>query len=232
MIDEEKVFAWLDGELGPEEASAVEAQVAVDEHLGALAAGHRRLQLRLAAAFDTVADLPIPEALRRAASREGEVVPLPTRTRTKGAWGVPQWAAMAATVAVGIFAGNMMAPRPTGPVTADGGKLYAAAALDRALDTQLASVPVGGPARVGLTFRDRGGAICRSFTERSDSGVACVDGDRWQIRGLFASGKQQQSDYRMAGGGDPNLMALVDSMIAGDPLDAAHEREARDRGWK
>jgi hypothetical protein len=231
MIDEAKLFAWLDGELGPDEAAEVETRVAADARLSALAAQHRQMQTRLSAAFDSVANLPVPHALRRAVTGEGEVVRL-RNTRGRGAWGVPQWAAMAATLAVGIFAGNLMTPRATGPVAADGGKLYAAAALDHALDTQLASAPAGGAVRVGLTFRDRAGTICRSFTEQSDSGVACLDGNRWQVRGLFASTKPQQSDYRMAAGPDPRLMALVDSMIAGEPLDAAQERAARDRGWK
>jgi hypothetical protein len=36
----------------------------------------------------------------------------------------------------------------------------------------------------------------------------------------------------MAAGMDPNLAALVDSTMAGEPFDAAHERQAKDRGWK
>jgi hypothetical protein len=36
----------------------------------------------------------------------------------------------------------------------------------------------------------------------------------------------------MAGGMDPNLAALVDSTIAGEPLDAAAERAAKKEGWR
>jgi len=229
MIDDEKLFAWLDGELEPDEAAEVEAAVAADDRLGALAQQHRRMQLQLSAAFDSVAELPMPDGLRKAAAPGVEIHHFP---RARRLWGVPQWAAMAATLAVGVMAGSLIAPRSTAPVAADSGKLYAAADLDRALDTQLASAPAGDRIRVGLTFRDRRGAICRSFTGPGESGVACADGERWQVRGLFAPASGQQSEYRMAAGPDPNLMALVDSMIAGEPLDAAAERTARDRGWK
>jgi len=36
----------------------------------------------------------------------------------------------------------------------------------------------------------------------------------------------------MAAGMDPNLAALVDSTIAGEPLDATAEKAARDKGWR
>jgi hypothetical protein len=117
------------------------------------------------------------------------------------------------------------------PVAVDGSKLYAAASLDQALDTQLASAPTGD-VRIGLTFRDRSGAICRSFTDAAAAGLACRTGDRWQLRGLFAAPEGQSGDYRMAAGMDPNLAALVDSTIAGAAFDEAQEKAAKAKGWK
>jgi hypothetical protein len=139
---------------------------------------------------------------------------------------------MAATLAIGVFAGTMMSPGSSGPVEVRGGKLYAAASLNRALDTELASAPANGTVRVGLTFRNGSGALCRTFTDRQSSGLACRDGMRWQLRGLFAAPEGQGGAYRMAAGMDPNLAALVDSTMAGDPLDAAQEKAAKAKGWK
>jgi hypothetical protein len=31
---------------------------------------------------------------------------------------------------------------------------------------------------------------------------------------------------------DPNLASMIDSAMAGEPLDAAGERAARDSGWR
>ena len=120
----------------------------------------------------------------------------------------------------------------SGPVEVQGGRLYAAAALNHALDTELASTPANSAVRIGLTFRDQNGAICRTFSDPQSSGLACRDGSRWQLRGLFAAPEGQSGAYRMAGGMDPNLAALVDSSMAGEPFDAAHEKTARDGGWK
>jgi hypothetical protein len=138
---------------------------------------------------------------------------------------------MAATLAVGILVGTMVPQGASGPVEVQGGKIYAAAALNQALDTQLASAPAGD-VRVGMTFRGGGGEICRSFTAQASSGLACRSGGRWQLKGLFAAPEGQGSDYRMAAGMDPNLAALVDSTMAGEPFDAAQENAALKRGWR
>jgi hypothetical protein len=112
------------------------------------------------------------------------------------------------------------------------GALYASASLDQALSSRLASAPASGPVRIGLTYRDQSGAICRTFTEAKSSGLACRNGDRWQLRGLFPAPERQADTYRMAAGMDPNLAALVDSTIAGEPFDAAQEKTALQKGWK
>jgi hypothetical protein len=36
----------------------------------------------------------------------------------------------------------------------------------------------------------------------------------------------------MADGMDPNLAALVDSTMSGEPFDAAQEKTARGKGWR
>ena len=81
-----------------------------------------------------------------------------------------------------------------------------------------------------MTFRDRGGAICRSFSGAAGSGLACRKGDDWRIDGLF--GSAQQGDYRMAAGEDPRLAALIDERISGEPFDAAREKAALENGWR
>lgn len=230
-MTDEKFFAWLDGELPPEEALRVEREVASSPELTRAAEQHRALQARLKGAFDPIAEAPLPERLRPTANVIDFVAA--KRARSQRHWGsAVQWAAIAATLAIGVFAGTMLTPGSSGPVEVRGGKLYAAASLDRALDTELASAPANGPVRVGLTFRDQSGALCRTFTDPRSSGLACRSGSRWQLRGLFAAPEGQGGSYRMAAGMDPNLAALVGSTMSGTPLDAVQEKAARNDGWK
>jgi hypothetical protein len=232
---DEKFFAWLDGELPPEEAARVEAEVAANPELTRLAEQHRAMQARLKGAFDPIVDAPVPERLRQAIRpTTTDVIDFAAAKRARDTrnWGsLPQWAAMAATLAIGVFVGTMVPHRGSAPVEVQGGKLYAASALNGALDKQLASTPADD-VRIGMTFRDQSGAVCRTFTQAQSSGLACRDDGRWQLRGLFAAPEGQGGSYRMAAGMDPNLATLVDSTIAGEPFDAAAEKQAKDRGWK
>lgn len=237
-VDERKLFAWLDGELDAAEAAKVEAEVAADPQLARIADQHRALGARLRATFGTVAEAPVPERLTEAVNPErATIIDFGARRTARGERAsrlpLPQWAAMAATLALGIGLGTMVGgERSKSPVEIRDAKMVAAAALDDALDRQLASADPAGDVRVGLTFRDQSGTICRSFTDERSSGLACRDGGDWQVRGLFAAPEGQSGDYRMAAGSDPNLAALIDSTIQGEPFDAGQEKAARDRGWR
>jgi hypothetical protein len=231
MIDDEKFFAWLDGELGPVEAAEVEAKVASDPQLQRLAQQHRALGRQLAGAFAPIAEAPVPERLEAAVRPSAQLLDFAEAKRRRTLPPVAQFAAMAATLAIGLFIGMRIPESASGPVEVQGGKLYAAGALSGALDTRLASAPFGD-VRIGLTFRNQAGEICRSFTQPASSGLACRENGRWQVRGMFAAPEGQGTDYRMAAGMDPNLAALVDSTMAGEPFGAAQERAARQRGWK
>lgn len=228
---DEKFFAWLDGELSGDEAADMAARVAANPELSRLADEHRAMQARLKRAFDTVAEAPVPDHLRAALRPSAEVIDFGATQRRPRWQPLPHWAAMAATLAIGVLLGTMIQWQGNAPVELRGGQIFAAAALDRALDTQLASTPQGNT-RIGLTFRDQAGAICRSFTEPHASGLACRTDRGWELRGLFAPAEGQGAAYRMAAGMDPNLAALVDSTMAGAPFDAAQEKAAKEHGWR
>ena len=231
MNDNEKFFAWLDGELAPAEAAEMEARVAADPTLSRLAEQHRALGSQLKGAFDPITKMPVPERLQGALRPSAQVIDLVAARRMRSMPALAQWAAMAATLAVGILVGTRVAPGTDAPVQMQGSKLYAAAALNHALDTELASAPAG-EVRIGITYRDSAGQICRTFVAPAGSGLACRSGSRWQMKGLFAAPEGQRGDYRMAAGMDPNLAALVDSTIAGEALDEAGEKAARDKAWR
>lgn len=232
MTQDEEFFAWLDGELEGEQAARVAARVAETPELAARAEQHRRLTADIRGAFAPVLEANVPPP-----RFEAEVVDFGARARERDArrswFGAPQWAAMAATLALGLVVGNTLADnRSVSPITAEGGQLIAAASLDEALDTRLASAPADTGARIGLSYRDSSGKVCRSFVDGAASGVACREGEEWRIRGLFQSAEGQSSEYRMAAGQDPRLAELVSSTIAGEPFDAEQEKAAQANGWR
>jgi hypothetical protein len=237
MVEDEKFFAWLDGELPADEAARVEAEVAADPRLSLLADEHRKMTAGLRGAFAEVDAQPVPERLARSLSQErGTVVDL-AEARERLAYRKPpslwvQMGALAATLAIGIVTGNLLTGGVSSPIGAEGGRLVASAELEDALYARLASTPVGSGPRIGLTFRDKSGTICRTFEEQATSGLACREGGDWRIRSLFQSPDGQASDYRMASGQDPQLMEAVEASIEGEPFDAEQERKAMEQGWR
>jgi hypothetical protein len=230
MNEDEEFFAWLDGELEGEAANRVAARVAASPELAAQAEQHRKLAARLRAAFTPVIEgSPSPPHLGQA-----EIVDFGARAaeRRRSRFAMPQWAAMAATLVLGLVAGMMIGDAGGSPVAVENGRLVAAASLDQALDARLASAPATTGPRIGLSFRDASGRICRSFSDAAASGLACREGEQWRIRGLFQGAEGQASDYRMAAGEDPRLAALIDETIAGEPFNAPQEKTARDKGWR
>ncbi len=234
-MNDEQFFAWLDSELDGAEAAAVAAEVAADPDLQRKAAAHRGLSAQLRGAFAPIASAPIPGAILESTGHATIVDLTAARERKAARFRLPamaQWAAMAATLVLGLVTGSMLDGGSPTPVRSESGYLLASAGLQDALDTRLASAPTATGPRIGLTFRDQAGSICRSFSDGPAQGLACRAGSDWQIRGLFKGANGPTGEYRMAAGADPALAALIDSTMSGEPFDADAERKARKVGWR
>jgi hypothetical protein len=219
------IAAYVDGELDADARARFEAELTHDPSLAAEVAAQRRLRDRLAAAYDPVLAEPVPLNLKLAAQAAND--------RPARRFGLPQWAAVAASLVVGVLVGRVALPQhPQGPLTAEGGALAARGELAQALDRRLAAE--AGPIRVGLSFQANDGRYCRTFQSAPDrlAGLACRDAARWQVRTVTAWAPAA-TDYRTAGAETPpEILAAIDALIAGEPLDAAAEEAARQRGWK
>lgn len=226
-FDPEIVMAYVDGELDLVTAKRIEKAMESDPLLAARVEAERRLREKLSARFDPVADEAVPERLT--AMLANVDTSLASRREEKARrFGPIQWAAMAASLAIGLFAGQ--ANWGGGQVGSNGGTLVAQAGLKAVLDAQLASAQApDAPIRIGLTFKDKAGAVCRTFEGEDLAGIACREDGDWQLR-QTVSGEGQSNDYRQAGSGA--IVQAAEAMIADEPFDAADERNARDSGWK
>lgn len=234
MTDDEEFFAWLDGELEGEAAGRVAARVAASPELTGRAEQHRKMVANLRQAFQPVADTAVDPPSFGSSATIDFGARATERDRRRGWFAVPQWAAVAASLAIGLVVGTQIngERHADAPVAVEGGQLVAAAALDQALDTRLASAPAPDGTRIGLTFRDASGRICRSFADAAASGLACREGEQWRVRGIFQPAEGQSGPYRMAAGDDPRLSAMIDETISGEPFGAAQEKAALERGWR
>lgn len=253
-ITDELLMAYADGELDAAASAEVEAAIAADPALAQTVARHRALRRQLREAFAPALDEPVPEhlmALVRApaatsaaatgatpaatsgAAPVADVVPLRPRRR----WALPEWAGMAAALALGVALSQaFLAPSPADLRTVAGGALRADGALAQALDRQLAAdnTPAGRIA-LGLSFRDGSGAYCRSFVLRDDrplAGLACRADDGWHVP-ITSEAEADTGELRRAAASlPPAVLLAVETRLAGDTLDAEAERRARDAGWR
>jgi hypothetical protein len=249
-FSEETLIAYADNELDSQTRSAVEAAMAKDPEIARRIAQHQALRGRLKATFDKVLEERPPQRLIDAARgvpairREGNVIPLRRKQPPRRAW--PQWATLAATLVIGVVIGQALLRMPvTGvPVISRNGQVLASGALAQALSEQLASTQTpDSPVKIGVSFKSKAGAYCRSFTLRDPgtlAGLACRDHDDWRVQTLAQSAQPPAETnsangsrgYRQAGSEMPrSILQAVDDNIAGEPLDAHAEAAARDQHW-
>jgi len=230
-IDPETLMAYADGELDPIAEKRVEAAIAADPALAGQVAQHRKLAASLRAAFDPVAAAPVPSAVEAMLRDSAKIVPLAPKPARRER---PLWmGAVAASLVAGLFAGPLVFQRDPGGVAMRDGTAIASGDVAKALGTQLASAQAGdAPVRVGVTFRDNARRYCRTFESGATGGIACAQGKDWRIERLYGGVAQPGGAYRQAGSPTAAMMADAQAMMAGDPLDAAAEKAARDGGWR
>jgi hypothetical protein len=228
FVSDEELIAWIDGELSAEAAARLVEAIERDPALAARAAAHRRLAERMTAAFSPIADEPVALPRRETAPVISLAEVRAARAeaaRTPRRWAVP--GAIAASLMVGVLAGQQT--MMVASVDDRSGALALATPVARALDRQLSGE--AGPIRVALSFRGKDGGYCRSFSGQHIDGVACRSGGGWELRYAAPASHAAGTGYRMAGD-DVAKAAVVEQLIAGDPLDADAERKARAADWK
>jgi hypothetical protein len=225
-IDAATRMAYVDGELDEIARRRVERAMAKNPALAEAVARDQALRETLRARFAPYVEAPVPDRLRSLLDVEVEPITAATRRQRIRPRLWIEGAAIAATLVLGIAVGRQL---DVGPVASRHGALIARGHLSAALDTQLASTqPNDAPVRIGLTFRARDGAICRTFSGQQLQGIACRDGPSWNL--VRTAAGERSGVYRQAASGA--LVTDAQAMMAGTPFTAAEEEAAKDRGWK
>ncbi|CAD7335470.1 anti-sigma factor [Sphingomonadales bacterium 56] len=228
-IDEAMLIAWVDGELDEVSRRRVDRAIAEDPALAQRLETHRRLRERLSGHYAPVEAEPVPPGMRALLEESGKIIPIghSSAPRQRKLW---IGGAIAASLVLGLGIGRM-SHGPTGPVGLSNGVMMAKGDLASALETQLASAQQDAPIRIGLSFKRRGGGWCRSFEGSIMSGVACREGDGWQVEQLVPAGSRS-TEYRQASSTDERVTSTIDALMEGAPADAAQEAAARASGWR
>jgi len=255
-ITDEQLMAYADGELDAPMREVVEAALAADPDLVARLAEHEALRASVRRAFASELDEPVPARLREALKPEprapAPVVSLASHRQAAAArsreaanepgWSAwTRWGAWAASVAAAVFIGHAYWPgggasSPEGFALQGDGRLLARGEVETALNTQTAGAkPLGASVAVPLSFVDRSGRYCRSFTTAAHAGLACREEQDWAVQMLVqaAPSNGASEGARQAATALPStLLAEIDQRIEGPALDANAEQQALQRGWR
>jgi negative regulator of sigma E activity len=245
-FDDETLGAYVDGELDQITVAEIEAAATTDAVLAARIDKARRLKALLGGAFASVTAEPTSERFMRVVAGEpsptsAEIIRFQGKPQTKVKATKPQPAkpvsrqagsgaglwTMAACLAAGVILG-VIAPWKTPSETT----LSPNRAVTVALNRQ-ASGPSAGSVRIGLSFKAKDGAYCRTFQAGATAGLACREGQAWAVRAAAPAAVVADTAYRTASSETPPaVLDAVDAMIQGAPLDAQAEAKARKAGWK
>lgn len=229
--DRSTIAAYIDGELNLVIAKRIENAISTDPELAKAIEHERALRARLVRHFDPVLDEQMPDRLTALLS--SNVESLNDRKSARLArWLRPstvQWAAMVASLVVGVMIGSTALNRDTGYVRDLGGQIVASGELADALNTQLASTQGSKSViRIGTSFASKEGGYCRTFESAALDGIACTNGNDWKLRQTVTG--DAASEYRQASAGA--LAQAAAAMMSDEPLDAAGEAAALKKGWR
>ena len=246
---DDTLMAFADGELDTAQRADIERELAVDAALRERVAALAMQRDRVAAAFAPVLDEPVPDRLagllRPSSATPPAGAPVVNLAERRAArepnarlpsWA--QWGGLAASVLMGVLLGMQFKPHGAdAAIELRDGQWVAGGAIEQALTSQLASQPLAGaPVAVQLSFVDKGGSYCRTFSTAEMAGLACKQGERWAVQSLATAATPAPapaSAVRQAASAlPPAVLSAVDQRIVGDALDASRERQARDSGWR
>lgn len=242
-FSDEMLMAYADGELDLVARAEIEAAMAKDPEIARVVGRHRALAARAQSAYQGVLEEPVPAKLASLAAQPvtAPVVDLASRRAAevaaqaqKSQWRLPQWSALAASVALGVMVGLLLTRGEQPPYQETAGGLVASGELDEALTRQLAGSLGTGKSRVGISFRHHDGAYCRTFQLQDAAplaGLACRRGDAWKLE-VLAAAELHQGELQPAAAMPMAVLQAVDAAIEGEPFDAAAETAARDSGWQ
>jgi hypothetical protein len=244
--DDEALSALLDDALSPDDAIELRQRLDREPALRTRLAALEQANTAVHKAYVDVVNEPLPasvlDALALPGERDNVVTFRPRRPLLMTL--LPLASAAAIALVIGLAVGVQVGPGNvlSGPaglvaeagVVAPGTPLFAA--LDSLPSAATQAVGAGVVATPRLTFGANDGGYCRLVDLASERGrteaLACRRDGEWLLETVvFVDRAPRDGVYRPASGPSPVVEAAVDSLIEGEPLDAAAERELIGRGW-
>ncbi len=249
--NDEKLGAYMDGELSPGEAAELEQHLASDKALRARLDALRAADGATRKLYASLDAEPVPQAvlqmLQGDAAKPDNVVPF-LKLGAGRVFRAPVAIAASVALVVGLLVINLSRDA-SGPLNSGITSLEAVSAttidVDTALHRMLENAASGDAIDLGsgetgeaiLSFADVAGRFCRqlviSGTDRDAHAVACRNGTAWHVEALAYTASLPEGQFRTASEPTPvDITTAVDALIGtADPLDREQETRVISNGW-
>jgi hypothetical protein len=231
-LNREILDRFVDGELSPKEMAEIAEALVCHPDLSAYVAEQERLRSLMRARYRDLDETMPPRLIHATLT-----APVSRRWRLRQFLSrrflIWQFLQAGAMLAAGLALGVVLKP-PSDFTVLQSGAVMASGALGHVLDTQLAAAVVDSGPAIGISFRDKAGEDCRTFSNGESVGLACHRGSAWAVDTLIRrNAEDTRATYHMAATDMPDaLRRIVEGRITGAPFDAMRETRARSDGWR
>lgn len=227
---EDDMMAYVDGELSPTKLQTFEARLARDPLLRRAVEQERLLRRKFAETYDAALTEERPPRLMRLLDRPASrVLSFRRPALAPARWRWQHTTAIAASLTLAVLLTHEFVTNEPGP---DEAGYPIAGATAEALDVQLASAQdPAAPVQIGVSFFDPDDRPCRTFENSEGAGLACHSSGEWQLRRFVPGGGSPGGEYWRASSPSAEIMREVQELVAGEPMNAEQERQARDARW-
>lgn len=234
-ITDEKLSAFLDAELAPDEMEIVRLALESDDDLVMRLAELSQVDQWVVENAEQIDTKPIPNKLIQLAQqidqgkKQSNVVQMSAWKTATSKLGTPM--SMAAGVMLAITVGVVSMSYQQDQMISN----QVAKVLDSSISGEVNTIDSDMNVKAQLSFANKQGDLCRQYLlvekQTASTNIACKKNNTWQLHASVQANEYNTQDYQAASK-DQNLDKVIDGMIAGAPLNRDQEQSAILKQWQ
>jgi negative regulator of sigma E activity len=233
-ITDQKLSAFLDAELAPNDMEIIREALEVDDDLVMRLAELSQVDQWVVENAEQIDATPVPEKLVELAQqidrgqKQSNIVQLLNWKLVKTKINTPM--SIAASVVLAMIVGVSTINYQSAPTISN----QIAKVLDSTISGQTSLIAENTSVKAQLSFANKEGDLCRQYLlleeQANSTNIACKENNRWRLRASIHENEINTQRYQTASK-EQSLKRVIDGMITGAPLNTEQEQIAISKQW-